>query len=125
MKASSNFLHDISSRIEVCIKDQLNLSTIVINFISDFIKPRLLARWDFESAHHELPVTMRRIKGKSLEAVGKKCSRYISGRREICIRKSWKRKYYTQTEIEEILKIIALKQKDVLAVLPIGKLLRK
>ena len=57
-----------------------------------------LARWDFESANHGLLVTLRRIMGKPQDVVREKCSRYISGRREICIRKSWKSKYYTQTE---------------------------
>ena len=55
-----------------------------------------LARWDFESANRGLPVTLRRIKSKTQDG-GEKC-RYISGRREIWIRKSWKSKYYTQTE---------------------------
>ena len=55
-----------------------------------------LARWDFESANRGLPVTLRRIKSKTQDG-GEKC-RYISGRREIWIRKSWKSKYHTQTE---------------------------
>ena len=56
-----------------------------------------LARWDFESANRGLPVTLRRIKSKTQDG-GEKWSRYISGRREIWIRKSWKSKYYPQTE---------------------------
>ena len=56
-----------------------------------------LARWDFESANRGLPVTLRRIKSKTQDG-GEKWSRYVSGRRKIWIRKSWKSKYYTQTE---------------------------
>ena len=56
-----------------------------------------LARWDFESANRGLPVTLRRIKSKTQDG-GEKWSRYISGRREIWIKKSWKSKYYPQTE---------------------------
>ena len=56
-----------------------------------------VARWDFESANRGLPVTLRRIKSKTQDG-GEKWSRYISGRREIWIRKSWKSKYYPQTE---------------------------
>ena len=59
--------------------------------------PGPLARLDFESANRGLPVTLRRIKSKTQDG-GEKWSRYISGRREIWIRKSWKSKYYPQTE---------------------------
>ena len=56
-----------------------------------------LARWDFESGNRGLPVTLRGIKSKTQDG-GEKWCRYISGRREIWIRKSWKSKYYPQTE---------------------------
>ena len=42
-------------------------------------------------------VTLRRIKSKTQDG-GEEWSRYISGRREIWIRKSWKSKYYPLTE---------------------------
>ena len=54
--------------------------------------PGPLARRDFESANRGLPVTLRRIKSKTQDG-GEKWSR-----REIWIRKSWKSKYYPQTE---------------------------
>ena len=59
-----------------------------------------LAR-DFESANRGLPVTLRRIKSKTQDG-GEKWSRYISGRREIWTRKSWKSKYYPQTETRRV-----------------------
>ena len=69
-----------------------------------------LARWDFESANRGLPVTLRRMKGKDTFLEGVKYALEKLGTTNITLKQKQ----------EEILKIIALKQKDVLAVLPTG-----
>ena len=87
---------------------------------------RPLARWDFESANHELPVTLRRIKGKPL---GPRRSSKMSERSvpdtflegvKYALEKVGKANITLNKKQGEILKIITLKQKDVLAVLPTG-----
>ena len=80
---------------------------------------RPLARGDFESANHGLPVTLPRIKGKPKMAESSVPDTFLEGVK-YALEKVGKANVTLKQKQEEILKIIALKQKDVLVVLPTG-----
>lgn len=77
-----------------------------------------LARWDFESANRGLPVTLRRIKSKPKMAE-RSPDTFLEGVK-YGLEKLGKANITLKPKQEEILKIIALTQKDLLAVLPTG-----